>query len=349
MLSERQNKVLKAIISEHIKTAQPVGSKTIQELLDIEVSSATIRNDAALLEEHGYLEKSHTSSGRIPSTKGYRYYVENLMDKDDVNDLKAKINIVFEDRSKTIDEVLDSASDIISEMTQLATYVITGLSQNVVSVKKIEVISITEKTAAVIIVLSNGKVENKIFELENILFSDLKVAINFFDKNLVNIPLSEIEAKAKELLPRFSELINQSDLVFQNFLQVIAGFDNSKSHAKGLQYMLTNPEFNDPEKIKSVLTLLEGVSPFEWFDLQIKKYNITNKFSKKTNMLIGLETGTGSDDLAVVEKTIITKAGETASIALVGPKRMKYDKITELLEWVAKKIVNEFDNKKGGE
>ena len=124
MLTNRQNIILKVIVDEFTKTAEPVGSKRLMSLLDFNVSSATLRNEMAKLEEYGLLEKTHTSSGRIPSSKGYRYYVEYLMEKQLDPTLENQLQVMFHERSYTSEEIIKRSCDILSQMTNLTTVVL---------------------------------------------------------------------------------------------------------------------------------------------------------------------------------------------------------------------------------
>ena len=130
MLTQRQIDIFKAIVDEFTRTAEPVGSKTLMSLLDFHCSSATIRNEMAVLEDVGLLEKTHTSSGRIPSRKGYRFYVEHLMEKELDNEVKHSLQQVFNERHHSMDEIVRKSCDILSQMTHL-TSVVLGLKASI--------------------------------------------------------------------------------------------------------------------------------------------------------------------------------------------------------------------------
>ncbi|WP_338985490.1 heat-inducible transcriptional repressor HrcA [Spiroplasma endosymbiont of Diplazon laetatorius] len=334
MLKDRQSLILKSIIEEYIKTASPVGSKRIQEVLAIEVSSATIRNESALLEELGFLEKAHTSSGRVPSTKGYRYYVDNLMESNNIDDIKHQIDEIFKKRGATIDEILDQTSSILSEMTKLATVVATSDTNDELLLSKIELVPISSKSAIVIFVLSNGTIQNKTVNLDSVSLEELRLSIDLFNERLINSKISEIETKSQAMIPVLKQQVKKYEFVLQTLVGALIHTDSNKSKTSGVKYLLENPEFNDPNKIKDIIQFIENASPFAWFNYQSK--------TNKTTVAIGLETGNENDDIAVIGTKFPTKGGGKGALALVGPKRIEYDKVSKLLEWISKKIEEKF-------
>ncbi|AKU80043.1 heat-inducible transcriptional repressor HrcA [Spiroplasma turonicum] len=335
MLSKRQEQILKAIIDEYIKTASPIGSKRIQEIIEIEVSPATIRNESAFLEEQGFIEKAHTSSGRVPSTKGYRYYVDNLMEVNNYDNIKTKIEKIFSKRDLSIDEILDKTSNLISEMTKLATIVVTSNEIDEVKLSKVELIQLTNTKAAVLFVLSNGHIQNKTISLDQVALNDLTISIDLFNERLINSKISEIETKSQVIIPILKKQVKKCEFILQTLVGALIHTESNKSKTSGVKYLLENPEFNDPKKIKSIIEFIETASPFAWFNSQSKK-------SSKTSVAIGFETGIENDDFAVVKTDFTTELGNKAALALVGPKRIEYDKVSDLLDWIRKKIESKF-------
>ena len=186
-LTFRQTKVFKTIVDEFIRTAEPVGSKTLLTLLDFNCSSATLRNEMAALEEMGLLEKTHTSSGRIPSSKGYRYYVDNLMEKQLDQKVVNALQTVFDARNMSIDEVVRQSCDILSQMTNL-TSVVLGPESRYQTLQHISLIPINERSAVAIFITNHGHTENKTFrndpQTENcgIVSGGFSVTVNCFGK-----------------------------------------------------------------------------------------------------------------------------------------------------------------------
>lgn len=261
-MTDRQNAILKAITEEYIKTAAPVGSKRIQEVLEMEFSSATIRNESAFLEEQGFLEKAHTSSGRVPSSKGYRYYVDNLMTSNNIEDYKVQIEEIFKKRGSTIDEILEQTSKILSEMTKLATVVSKSNCNDELLLSRVQLIRLSKKSAVVIFVLSNAKIENQVINLESVSFEELQIAIELFNDRLINSKISEIEYKSQAILPVLKQQIKKYEFVLQTFVNAILHANSSQSKTSGMKNLLQNPEFNDPEKIRTLIEFVENATPF---------------------------------------------------------------------------------------
>ena len=167
-LTERQTKVFKTIVEEFTRTAEPVGSHTLMNLLDFHVSSATLRNEMAALEEMGLLEKTHTSSGRVPSTKGYRYYVDHLMVKHIEPKMMNALQTIFDARNSSMEEVVRQSCDILSQMTNL-TSVALGPDARYQALQHITLIPLNEKSAVAIFVTNHGHTENKTFQFDDLL------------------------------------------------------------------------------------------------------------------------------------------------------------------------------------
>ena len=169
MLTSRQEKILELIVEEYVKKVTPVGSKHICDALDC--SSATVRNDMAILEDLDYLEKTHISSGRIPSEKGYRYYVDNLMKpKEMKGDDVLKLQVIFANKNLAFDDCLKKSLEIIAEMTDY-TSIVLGSKSNDNYLQKVEVLPLADTKALAIVVTDKGHVEHKTLDITNISLS----------------------------------------------------------------------------------------------------------------------------------------------------------------------------------
>ncbi|WP_339022413.1 heat-inducible transcriptional repressor HrcA [Spiroplasma endosymbiont of Crioceris asparagi] len=340
MLTDRQNSILKVIVDDYIRTATPVGSKRIMTLLDFQISSATIRNESVILEEKGFLEKQHSSSGRVPSTIGYRYYVDNLMGNINIDSIKTEIEKIFNKRGNNVSTIIDQSCKIICEMTNLATVFVSSDANSNVYLNRIELVPLDKETSTIICILSDGQVKNKVFKIENeVSIEDFKTAIKIFNERLVNTKIEEIEQKISLLKPLLDHEIKKVDLVLKNIFDGLFTNSFTQKNTSGLKYLLDNPEFNNPEKIKQMLEVLENISPFQWFD------KTGSEQHQKSNILIGQKDGLKYDDIAMVGKKINSpKLGKVGDLILVGPKRLQYNVALEVLEWLKNKINNEFDN-----
>ncbi|WFQ90895.1 heat-inducible transcription repressor HrcA [Mycoplasma feriruminatoris] len=331
MLTNRQIKILQTIVEEFIKTNQPVGSKRILELLDIKISSATIRNESVVLEHEGYLEKQHTSSGRTPSTKGYRYYVDNIMklDSADYTRLKTYLNQLLDLRKYDIDKTINYASEIISELTKMTAVVIKKQNTKDIKLKKIELIVLSEILASVLFIFSDGDVQNKMFNLKDISLSDLKIAIKLFSDFLVDVKLDQIQNYLSDLKQQLALSIKQYDYVLNTFINTILESKNEQKETHGMRYMLENPEFNDTNKLKNAVKLVEQLSPFDWFNIAYE----SNKNMNKIAIKIGNEIDQINDDISMVATEL--KIGNSSTVlTLVGPKRVDYNQVNQLMNLI---------------
>lgn len=328
MLSQRQEKILKAIVQEFIKTVQPVGSKRILELIEMPISSATIRNEAVVLEEYGFLEKQHTSSGRVPSTKGYRYYVDYLMISATNAELKKQLERLMDLRTKNIEKIIDQATNIISEMTELTAIVSMKDLVDETILKKIDLVPLTTTTASVIFVLSNGSIHQKVFDLENASLNDLAISIKLFSDNLINQKISYIDKALPVIQPELQAAVKNYEYILQSFVNTILNNQTETKETYGIKYMLEKPEFNSTEKLKSVIQLMERMSPFDWYDIRYSSNKQKNKIATK----IGEENEGDFADIGMVGTEFETPNGKKAAITLVGPKRMDYNQATQLVE-----------------
>lgn len=335
MLSQRQMQILKIIVDQYIKTALPIGSRTILENNNINYSSATVRNECVELETLGLIEKAHSSSGRIPSTKGYRYYVDNLMNSSEDHtlvELKSKIAEVFENRNLVITEVLNKTSTILSEMTNLISVVI-GPNLNEDTLKKIELVPISNDNALAIFITSNGHIQNKMFNIQETPLTDLTIAIEIFNTRLVGTKINEISEKVHLLKPILEQQVQKSEFIIQGFINTLINFSRPLSTTHGVQYMLENPEFNDINKVKTIIRFIESQSPWMYFD-QLNNSAIQIK--------IGEELGNENNDMAMITTTFKVHEGEQGQIAVVGPKRLEYEKLAEILNWINQTLIKNF-------
>jgi len=336
MISKRQEEILKIIVREYTKTAQPVGSKRILELMKKEVSTATIRNESVLLETNGFLEKEHTSSGRIPSSKGYRYYVDHLMEARIDRKVFKEIENLFNDRSKSIDDVINESTKMISELTNLIAIVSKKDLKQKLKIKHIELVPLGRNSASTIFILSNGEIIKKVYHLSEKDLSDLKISINLFNDNLVDSSVEDLIAKSNNVQEVIRDAIKDYDIRFQQLLKAITEEMVVKNEVYGIKNMLTNPEFSNTKKIERVLSIIENISPFDWFNFSYQ--------NAKGQLLIDTKIGaeaaslTGEDDISLMTTDFTLNEGQINAITLIGPKRMKYEEANVLLKFLIDKI-----------
>ena len=319
MLTTRQEKVLELIIREYVKNVTPVGSKLICD--ELQCSSATIRNDMATLEELGYLEKTHISSGRIPSEEGYRYYVDNLMQpKEMTGDDLLKLQIIFNNNKLEINDYLKRSLEIIAEMTDY-TSVVLGKASNDNKLKKVEVLPLEEAKALAIIVTDKGHVEHKAMDITDVSIKDIEKTVELINRLLVGTPIDEINRKLEfEIKPIIKQYVAQHDAIFNAFYNVFNEFTNKSDVSfVGKNNILKQPEFSNVEKLEDKELL-----------------NDVKEDNKDISIYIGKESKL-DDDVTII-KTKYHVDGEDKTIAIIGPKRMEYDRIVSMLEFIKENI-----------
>lgn len=208
MLTKRQEDILKLIVMEYIKLAKPVGSKLICDRLNC--SSATIRNEMAELENFGLLEKTHTSSGRVPSEKGYRYYVDNLMELKELNGEDVfKLQTIFNNSQLELNDVLNKSLELISDMTSYTSIVLDAKSHEN-KLKEISVVPINQDVVIVIVVTDKGYVEHKDIEIKGVGLEEVKKTVKLINDLIIGTPIDEVSAKLEfEIKPIIGKYVKQ--------------------------------------------------------------------------------------------------------------------------------------------
>ena len=327
VLTNRQSQILKLIVERYIKEPIPVGSKVISKALNC--SSATIRNEMVVLEERGLLEKTHTSSGRVPSETGYRYYVDNLMELKEMNaEDMLKLQIVFKNQQLALSDVITKSLQVISDITNYTT-VILGNSSHENLLKQIEVVPIDDVSIIVIIVTDKGHVEHKNIKLYDVSLDEIKKTVGLINNLISGTPIDEVSKKLEfEIKPIIGNYVKQHEQLYNAFYNVFTDFTNHEVNVVGRNKILEQPEFSSNiEKIKTVFNKLE--------DKNLLK-NIEEDDDNNIKVYIGNESNIDSD--VTVIKTKFKQGEEEGTIAIIGPKRMEYDRVVGLLEYMKDNI-----------
>ena len=327
-MDDRQNKILKIIVEEYIKSAKPVGSKSICDTLNC--SSATVRNEMSYLEEIGYLEKTHTSSGRVPSEKGYRYYVDNLMEpKELTGEEVLTLQTILSNQSLELSDAITLSMEIISEMTNYTSLVL-GSSSLDNRLKKVEVVPINDKTIIAIIITDKGHIENKtISVVDRIEVDEIRKMVDLINNLLVGTLIDEVSKKLEfEIKPIIGKYIKQQEAIYNMFYNAFNEMTSKRDnyHFSGKTNILKAPEFNDADKIRSIIDKLEDKDVISSIE----------EDSTGINVYIGDESKIDSDVTVIKTKYIVN--GNEGTIAIIGPKRMNYDKVISILDFIKGEI-----------
>ena len=327
MLSARQKELLKLIVEDYIKTARPISSNSLCKILNC--SSATIRNEMALLEEIGLIEKTHISSGRIPSEKGYRYYVDNIMKpKELTGEDVLKLQQVFQNKSLVLTDAISKSMEIISEITNY-TAVILGSTSADNRLTKVEVVPVSDNQLVAIVITDKGHVQHKnILLQESVALEEVKQTVDLINKLVVGVPIDEVSITLEyQVKPIIANYVKQHEVLYNAFYNAFSDFANASNvQMSGKKNILMQPEFDNTEKIKQIL---------DKFDDK-KIINSIKEDDNGINIYIGSENDI-DEDLTVV-KTKYNNNGEEGTIALIGPKRMEYDHVVTLLNYIKENL-----------
>lgn len=312
---------------EYIKLAKPVSSKLICDSLNC--SSATIRNEMMALEELGLLEKTHTSSGRIPSEKGYRYYVDNLMELRELNGEEVyKLQTIFNNQKLELNDVLAKSLQIISDMTCYTSVVLDSKSHEN-RLKEISVVPINDNSLIVLVVTDKGHVEHKNITIENLNLDDIKKTVKLINDLVSGTPIDEVSSKLEfEIKPIIGQYVKQHELLYNAFYDVFNDIkENNRSvSVVGRSNILKHQEFNNVSKIQNI---------FEKLDDETLLKNIEED-NNDINIYIGHENKLDED--VTVIKTNYKTDKDNGTIAIIGPTRMEYGRVVELLDYIKKQI-----------
>lgn len=330
MLSKRQSDLLKLIVEEYIKTAKPVSSKSLCEELDC--SSATIRSEMSTLEDFNLLEKTHISSGRIPSEKGYRYYVDNIMrPKELTGEDVLTLQRIFSNKSLQLSDAIVKSMEIISDLTNY-TSVVLGKASKENKISKVEVIPINDNSLVAIVVTDTGHVESKNLKIEEkVSLTEIKQTVDLINKFIIGTPIDEVSMKLElEVKPKIADSIKQQRAIYDALYNVFNEFrEDNDIKVNRPNNILNQPEFNSVDKMRNIL------NKFEDKDM-ITKIQDDCDNDGNVNIYIGSETE--FDDDVTIIKTKYNVNGEEGTIALIGPKRMEYDRVTTLLNFLKENI-----------
>jgi heat-inducible transcriptional repressor len=333
-MNERKQKILRAIVDEYIGTAEPVGSRAISKKNELGLSSATIRNEMADLEEMGYLMQPHASSGRVPSDIGYRFYVNSLLHHYQASmEAISQIQKVLEDKVNQLDVLIKKASMITSSMTDYTAFVTTPeLTET--QIKKIDLVGIGGGNVLIIVVTQTGTVRNQMINVD-MEGDGLSVLEDVLNKRLCGLSADEITLETinhiqNEIQDKLG-LTPKTLIAVLNFVyEVIEGLDSTEIYVNNVNAILKHPEYNDVEKARRMLTFFE--------DTKNLRNVISEKHDSGISVMIGSENPCNEMkdcSLVTVDYSLGDKKGK---IGVIGPKRMNYAKVFSSLDCISKNI-----------
>jgi len=340
-LNERERNILRSIIQQFILTATPVGSRNISKRYNIGFSPATIRNIMSDLEDSGFIGHPHTSAGRVPTDKGYRLYVDELMEVKAISEKeKNLIKTQLDSQIKETDDLLRVSSGILANITNHLAFV-TYPKLNTGILDRIQIVSLSSTRILVVITIKAGLVKTITLEMSSeILPSQIETVQSLLNERLSGLTFSEIRATFSERLkdvndpekPIIRFFLDSVDKIFTDFSQP------DRIAISGAKNLLKHPEFEDPEKFQGVIELIEDK------DIII---HILDRVGENSHNEIGISIGSENEIIKLNEYSFVSKEYKTGevsgSVGIVGPKRMEYSKIISIVNYISD-ILNEFIN-----
>ncbi len=319
-------KILHAIIKDYIATAEPVGSRTIAKKYNLGISPATIRNEMADLEEMGYLEQPHTSSGRIPSDKAYRIYVDQLMKVDKINKIiEQTINKEYESYVGELDEIISQTSKILSNFTNYTSMALTPQLYGA-SVKHIQLVPLQEEKILMVIISKEGVVRNVVINSRRMISSNTLIKVS----NVLNefIKGSNILHLEQDVFDILNELSQEESIILRDILPIIrdtlANNEGIKVYTNGITNIFNFPEFKDLEKAKDFIDL--------WEQKNILVQLLSSASDDGINITIGSENKMDEvRECSLITATYQFNGRVLGTIGVIGPTRMEYGRVVGLL------------------
>ena len=340
-LNERKEKILDAIIRNYLDTGEPVGSRTISKNSDLNLSSATIRNEMSDLEEDGFIVQPHTSSGRIPTDKGYRFYVDHMLKQIDEREKKVseREELIIEKMDK-VDAMMENMAKVLANNTNYATMVTTPKSLGN-KIKFVQLSLLEDKQLLLTVVSDKNRVINKILDVEEDVNQEMIVRLNVaLNTALAGLTLEEINLGVITALTKqagkMEHLVNE---VMQAITEAIATEEQMKIYTSGATNIFKYPELSDKERASKLLTTLEEKS-------QLTELVKDGDDNTGIQVYIGSETPIQEmKDCSVVTATYELEDGFKGTIGIIGPKRMDYERVVETLRDVKEQIKDSFESK----
>lgn len=333
MLTERQLLIFQAIIDEFIESARPVGSRAISTKENINVSAATIRNVMAELEEMGFLEKTHSSSGRIPSEKGYRYYVDHLITAPTEKSSMSIIKNMMQHDFLEFEQIVQMSAEVLSDLTNY-TSIILGLETFEARLKQIQIVILSPHTAVAILVTDTGHVEHRSFAIPStIQVADIEKIVNILNDRLQGVPIAHLEGVLNsEVYTLLRKYIQGVDTTFEYLKDILLKDQSLNVYIGGKANLLMQPEFNDIDKIHSFYTMMENED--EIVNLLKGKQNGIRVSIGKENKVEAIQ------DFSLITTTYELGNRQMGTIALLGPTRMEYQRVIGLLHALSNEMTN---------
>lgn len=338
-LDERKIKILDTIIRTYLETGEPVGSRTISKYTDLNLSSATIRNEMSDLEELGYIIQPHASAGRIPSDKGYRFYVDHLMDAKDkeISDMK---DFVIE-HTERMENVLKQVAQMLAQTTNYATMITSQVKKNN-TIKFVQISKVDEDQLLAVVVMDGNVVKNKVINLDEPMDNETLMKLNFILNNSLNgkAPIDISLGTISGLKEQAGEHMEIVSIILDAIAETISQED-LEIYTSGATNIFKYPELSSSENASNLIYALEEKQQLAEF--------VSENFSEDEDIKVYI--GDESDiktmkDCSVVTATYDLGDGMKGTVGIIGPKRMDYEKVLSNLKEIKKQMNGLFGGSK---
>lgn len=334
MLTERQKSILLAVIDDYITSAVPVGSRTVSKKKNVGFSAATIRNEMADLEEMGYLEQPHTSAGRVPSQQGYRFYVDHLLTpqlwtENDIFHYEFQSAIELED----LEKIFQQTTTMLSELTN---YMTITLAPKIVEhrLKHLQIIPLTDRYAVSILVTNTGYVDQRrIVVPDDVSPTNIEQFVNLLNHRLQGLRMSKLKQIVKQRLTKdLEQNMEHLELLLDIFDQIIDQDKEDRIYMSGTTRILEQPEFQDLEKMRLLLDLLEETETIS---------QLVEPVTSGIQVRIGAENDLQSvNHCSIISASYMVNGEAVGSIGVLGPTRMDYSKVIGLIDFLSKDLTS---------
>lgn len=343
-LSERQLRILQAIINDYVQNAEPVGSRSIAKKYDLGVSPATIRNEMSDLEEMGYLTHPHTSAGRVPSDKAYRLYVNSLMKKKNLTSKeKEAINMRLQAGRAEFDETIKHAAELLSEITHLASFAMTPqINQDTLNF--IRLVPVDERTVVLMIVADSGNVTNTTlrmnvpYTVEGLDLLSKTMTVNYKGQTIDDVLKSNIIEDVGTDIEAMSQLKSN---VMPSFIKTLEDMLNVNLYMEGMTNIFNIPEYSSIDKAKAFIELFSKKDEFA-----------RRMLERGDGVIVTIGDENMSDqmkDCSLITASYHLDGKLVGKIGVIGPTRMKYDEVTSIMEYLTSNLSESFRLKEGKE
>lgn len=343
IMDERKKRILQAIIDDYIDTAEPIGSRTIARKYELGLSSATIRNEMADLEDMGYLAQPHTSAGRVPSDKGYRLYVDELMRVRDLQKEESeRMRTEMETQINELNQLLKQASAVLSRYTRYTSMAVTP-QLKASTIKSIQVVPIETGKAMVIVVTNAGIIRNTLVKIADIIQPDMLVVIsNELNDKLAGLTVEQVcSGKTIELENHTGMPLDVLMPVINGVADCVAKIDSPEVYVEGTTNIFNYPEFRDVSKAREFMNVLdEKSSLFKIMTSRTEPGEITVRIGSENDMSV-------IRDCTLITANYNLPDNFKGSIGIIGPTRMEYPRVISLLKYVKKLMSGEINRLMG--